>query len=623
MIRKSFCLWFGILIMAAILSNAQSQDAKEKEKSTSEVALTKEDFIKNNCENVGDALQTISGVYINAEGEISLRDVSASKVVVIMDGQRLNTPGSTSVNIASLPIQNVEKIELLRGGRSAQYGADAVGGVILITTKGQEESQKALNLSAKGSFGSYNRQIYNVTESYGKKNLNSFVSYQRETWDGNFTYDDYYGVRQTLINNKQSSHNIFGKVGYSLDQNQQLSTSANWYYADNGTPGMIDNLTPKARLRLDNRSYNLTYDNKKTFKDFSLKAQSYYLDLETKFDNPDAFGGAVHSDHNNYALGLELSQSGSLGANLSLDYGYSFRNDRIRSTDVGKKQRNTNSGHIALTGHTELPGWLYLTALEASIAARYDAPTDFRSATSPRFSASLSHKGEVAVSLTGHVAQSYKAPSFNDLYWPQDAFAVGNPDLVPEDGFNYDIGISSNYKALSLAANYFRNDINNLILWEQDPALNNLWTPKNISKSNTYGIETSMNLDLWNRMISLNSEYTYMKALDKGPDPSRHNRYIIYRPKNKLDLTGTLRLWKMEWNTIYHYKGLRFTNAANTNWLPAYHTIDTNLTYKFGFSNLQWVTIFEMSNLTDESFMQVLGTAEPGRMFKISLGANF
>ena len=623
MIRKSFRLWFWILIVPASISFAQSQDIKDKEKSSSEVALTQEDFVKNNCENVGDALQTISGVYINAEGEISLRDVSASKVVIIMDGQRLNTPGSTGVNIASMPIQNVEKIELLRGGRSAQYGADAVGGVILITTKGQQDNQKALNFSAKGSYGSYNRQIYNITESYGQKKLNSFISYQRETWDGDFTYDDYYGVRQTLINNKQSSHNVFGKVGYSLDEKQQLSTSANWYYADNGTPGMIDNLTPNARLRLDNKSYNLTYDNKKTFKDYSLKAQSYFLDLETKFDNPDAFGGAVHSDHDNYALGLELSQSGSLGANFSLDYGYSFRNDRIKSTDVGKKHRNTNSGHIALMGHTELPAWLYLTALEASIAARYDAPTDFRSATSPRFSASLSHKGEVSVSLMGHVAQSYKAPSFNDLYWPRDAFAVGNPDLVPEDGFNYDIGVSSNYKGLSLAANYFRNDINNLILWEQDPELNNLWTPKNISKSNTFGIETSLNLDLLNRMISLNSEYTYMKALDKGPDPSRHNRYIIYRPKNKLDLTGTVRIWNIEWNAIYHYKGLRFTNAANTNWLPAYHTVDTNLTYKFAFSNLQWVTILEMSNLTDESFMQVLGTAEPGRMYKISLGANF
>jgi outer membrane cobalamin receptor len=623
MIRKSFCLWFWILIIPATILFAQDKDAKEKEKSTSEVVITQEDFIKNNCENVGDALQTITGVYINAEGEVSLRDVSASKVVIIMDGQRLNTPGSTGVNIASLPIQNVEKIELLRGGRSAQYGADAVGGVILITTKGKEDNQKALNLSAKASYGSYNRQIYNLSESYGHKKLNSFVSYQRETWDGDFTYLDYYGVEKTLINNKQSSHNVFGKVGYSLDENQQLSTSANWYYADNGTPGMIDNLTPNARLRLDNKSYNLTYNNKKTFKDFSLKAQSYFLDLETKFDNPDAFGGAVHSDHNNYALGLELSQSGSLGSNFALDYGYSFRNDRIKSTDVGKKQRNTNSAHIALSAHTELPEWVYLTLFEASIAARYDAPTDFRSATSPRLSASMAHKGTVSTTLMGHVAQSYKAPSFNDLYWPQDAFAVGNPDLVPEDGFNYDVGLSFNYSALSIATNYFRNDINNLILWEQDPELNNLWTPKNISKSNTYGIETSVNLDLFNRMISLNSEYTYMKALDKGPDPSRHNRYITYRPKNKLDLTGTLRIWNIEWNAIYHYKGLRFTNAANTKWLPAYHTIDTNLTYKFNFASLQWVSIFEMSNLTDESYMQVLGTAEPGQMYKISFGANF
>ncbi|MBU1065635.1 Plug domain-containing protein, partial [bacterium] len=113
-------LVFGCLVLI-IFTGLSAQETEEK-KSTSEVVLIKEDFIKNNCESVGDALQTITGVYVNSTGEISLRDVSSSKVVVVLDGQRLNTAQGGGVNVSDMPIGNIEKIELLRGGRSAQYG---------------------------------------------------------------------------------------------------------------------------------------------------------------------------------------------------------------------------------------------------------------------------------------------------------------------------------------------------------------------------------------------------------------------------------------------------------------------------------------------------------------------
>jgi len=597
------------------------QETTERTRSTSEVVLTETDFKKHNCSNVGDALQTITGVYVNSSGEISLRDVSSAKVVVIMDGQRLNTPGSVGVNVASLPIDNIDKIELLRGGRSAQYGADAVGGVILISTKTERETLKASNYGLRVSYGSFNRQIYNATHSYNKNKVNTFLSLQRDLWDGNFNYLDYYDNEKTIANNEQSSYNLFFKAGYQFDPEKNLSLSTNWYTADNGTPGMIENPTPNARLRFDNISYNATYDQLNLFRDFSLKTQGYYLDYQTKFDDPDAFGGATHSVHDNYAFGLELQQSGSLGKHLNLSYGYSFRNDRIESTDVGKKERNTHSAHSSLTGTLPLDG--FISQLESSVAIRYDAPTDFESALSPRFSLSASHSGSISLTLVSHITKSYKAPSFNDLYWPRDAFAVGNPDLVPEDGFNYDIGLTTGIKSLSVSANYFRNEIENLILWAQDATLNNLWTPKNISKTSTQGVETSATLELFDNKYVLNAEYTLMKALDKGPDPNRHNKYITYKPKNKLDITSTFRFRNLEWNFMYHYIGLRYTNPANTKWLPKTTTFDTNLTYRFTLMGFRCSTTLEVTNLTDENFMRVLGTAEPGRMYKVTMGANF
>jgi len=589
------------------------------QKSTSEVILTQEDFVKNNCESVGDALQTITGVYVNSTGEISLRDVSSSKVVVVLDGQRLNTAQGGGVNVSDMTIDNIEKIELLRGGRSAQYGADAVGGVIRISTLTKQAGSKIVGLGIKTTFGSYNRQIYNLSNSINYKKLSSYLSYQRDTWDGDYKYTDYYDTEKNLINNNQSSFNIFFKLSYALDEKQQINATSNYYKADNGTPGLIDNLTPEAELKYDNKSYNLSYDNKSVFKNFSLKSQVYYLDYEIKFDNPEN-PNIPPSDHDNYALGLELSQAGTIGDNISIMYGYSLRNDRIESTEVGDKKRDTNSGHATASYNKKLNG--FIDGIEAAIALRYDSPSDFDNALSPRFSISANHSGEINLALLAHVTKSYKAPSFNDLYWPQDAFAVGNPDLIPEKGDNYDIGLTSSFGDISLSTNYFNNDVKNLILWAQDPSVNNLWTPHNISKTSTQGLETSLTISLFDKNVIINGEYTYMKALDKGPDKNRHDKYIIYRPKNKYDITATFKHNSLEWNTIYHYVGLRYTNPVNTKWLETFNTIDTNITYRFNVKDISLNSTFEVSNILDENFMRVLGTAEPGRMFKISVGVN-
>jgi len=610
---------FGAFTIFAGLSFAQEQPAAEQ-KSTAEVCLTQVDFKKNNCQNVGDALKTITGVYVNSEGEISLRDVSSSKVVVVLDGQRLNTAGSTGVNVAALSIENVEKIELLRGGRSAQFGADAVGGVILISTKTKTETAKALNTDFKATYGSFDRRILSLTNTYTKNNFNFILSYKRDLWDGDFDYINTYDQKDTLVNNHQSSFDIFFKAGAVLPHDQNLTASTYYYKADNGTPGMIDNPTPLARIRFNNNTYNLTYDKQNLFAGFSLKTQAYYLFFNTKFDNPEGIV-PVHSDHKNYATGLDLQQAGNLFGLVNLSYGYTYRQDKIHSTDVGDKNRVTNSAYTTLAVTKKLNE--VISNLDFSVAMRYDSPSDFNSAFSPRFSLSIGHSGVVNLGLISHYTRSYKAPSFNDLYWPRDAFAIGNPNLKPETGRNYDIGLTASYATLSLASNYFVNNVEDLILWAQDPAVSNLWTPKNISKTNTVGIENSATLTLFKGLLAVNGEYTYMKALDKSADPNLHNKFIIYRPKNKLDLTTTIRFRSFETNFIYHYVGLRYINAPNTRWLPSYRLFDLNATYRHKLFGLLWSATLELTNLTDESYMKVNGTAEPGRMSKFSFGFNF
>lgn len=637
---KKTLLILMVLSLFSLGLYAEDADIVEKDEtkqaSTSEVILTEDDFTLHNCENVGDALQTITGVYIGSTGEIGLRDVSSSKVVVILDGQRLNTAGGSGVNISSMPIENVKTIELLRGGRSAQYGADAVGGVIVITSKKGTENEgktKKAFFGVKSSVGSYDKFMVNVNNSLSLGKFSSFVSYQHDQSTDDFEYEyvnygniytDAMGTSiplDTVKNNHKSSDNVFVKMDYILSEKQNLSASFNHYGSNSGTPGMIEQQTPNAVLQMNNQSYNLTYNNMDLFAGFSAKGQVYFLDNETKFNDPDDINQAP-SDHDNYALGLELTQAGSmLNDKLNLNYGYSFRNDRIESTSVGSKVRNTHSAFGALTGGIDMD--FFISRIEASLAARFDAPSDFDNAFSPRFSLSFNHNSDdFTANLQTHITQSYKAPSFNDLYWPQDAFAVGNPDLQPEYGFNYDIGLSTSYKKLSFSANFFSNDVNNLILWQQDPAVNNLWTPKNISKTSTKGIETSISSTFWD-VWNVHVEYTFMEALDVGPDPNRYGKLLTYKPRNKVDVTSSLKFSALEWNLNFHLIDYRYTNPANTLWLPATATFDTNVSYRFTVAKVNMNAVAEMINILDAPVMLTAGTAAPGRLVKFTLGANF
>jgi len=636
MMRKTSYVLFATMLLIGIVAVpaiAQDSTAVGQDRATSRVLLQHDDFVRLNVENVGDALSTITGVYVNAEGEVMLRDVSASKVVVVMDGQKLNVASGSGVNVSNISIDNVESVELLRGGRSAEFGADAVGGVIVIKSKAKTENAEGTsfsqNFGARATTGSYNLQIFSLNHSLQTDKLSTLLSYRRDIWSGNFDYTDIYGNVKELPNNNLNSNSIFGKVGYQIDEEQTFATSYSYYKSENGSAGTITNLTPLSRLRYDNQSANMNYSNNDLFSGFRLDANTFYQNYRTRFDNPQGTV-PVHSDHKNYATGIELKQAGALTSMLNLSYGYSYRNDEINSTDVGDRNRITHSAFTTITVAntddilTNLSAGL-VSGWDVALATRYDSPSDFRSEFSPRLSLGLTNANNFATTrLQSHIAKSYRAPSFNDLYWPKDSFAMGNPDLVPETSINYDIGINISVPiythSVSTAVNYFRNDAEDLILWAPNGP-NGLWIPENISETETWGMETSGSITLFDGLFTTNAEFTYMEALDKRPE--YYNNYIIYRPKNKLSLTGTLKTHGIEWSVVYNYTGLRYTKASNgNNYLPSYTTINSNISYNFNLQGVRQTIAFELTNIADEDYMKTDGTAEPGRMYKLSYWIN-
>ncbi len=265
--KLSVVAWTVIILAGVSIVSAQQDTLKQEGRiSTSETLLTREDFKRLACENVGDALRNITGVYVR-NGQIALRDVAADKVVILLDGQRLNTAQGGGVDVITLPIDIVETIEVVRGGQSALYGADAVGGVIIITTRGKSSDEtRSYTINAHSTIASFSTNINGIDFSQRLGAFNYLLSYKRTSSRGDFTYEDPVTQRDTTwLNNDQSINDWFLKTSYALDTLSSLSLSGSYYNAGVGAPGLIDQQTPYARLGYNNKNLNLSYDRANLF----------------------------------------------------------------------------------------------------------------------------------------------------------------------------------------------------------------------------------------------------------------------------------------------------------------------------------------------------------------------
>lgn len=147
--------------------------------------ITSQDIADKNISSVQEALQFLPGIFIDqsAQGSLTMRGMSSTDILVLVDGVQQNNTYNGTVNFNMIPISNIERIEVLRGGASSLYGGHAVAGVINITTKGAPEY--GTSVVADVSYGSYNtwKKAVSVNSRLSDK-WSLGVTYEKRSSDG-------------------------------------------------------------------------------------------------------------------------------------------------------------------------------------------------------------------------------------------------------------------------------------------------------------------------------------------------------------------------------------------------------------------------------------------------------
>jgi outer membrane cobalamin receptor len=568
-------------------------------------------------------LSSISGVIISPTGAngaqvaISLRGSTSNQVLVLVDGVRATDPatGQTDLSRIDIPLDQIESIEVQRGALSAQYGADAVGGVIHIHTK-KKTAAPSVDISAQNTsflpssvtVGSglsattvpfvgtalVDGQTLNI--SANTEYLSAWAKAERSA--NNYPYYDSNGVRRARTNADLLSASGGLQGSYPLSVGE-LSTSARMSYRSLGVPGTLDSPTPSARQQDWNGSLSLRFSTD------SLFSGALAMDLSPYAQ----FGGVQYresdssetDEHCSYRAGADTSFSWIPPWNGELRGGASFRYDRLDSsvvtTSTGSSPQRFSGGAF-IQPRIELGKWALIPAL------RYDATSDFPSGVSASLGA-LRDITEDTV-LRGSISSAYRAPSFDDLYWPASSGVEGNPDLKPESAYSADVSVAHNNGQKSWSIGAFGRYVQDVILWQPDAS--GTWKPSNYGNALYPGIELEAAAPVGDWQICGNYTFLYSFVLS-GNLTLADDKRVPYVPVHSASLSASRSVKNFKSAFMLTYKSLRYTTTGNVAYLPSNLIADIRLQWKLSpRTDLE----FLFQNCFDEQYEVVLGYPMPG-----------
>jgi len=549
--------------------------------------ITKEDIQKYKAIDLPDVLRHIPGVSIKYTGgagkatSIFIRGASSSQVLVLVDGIKMNSATLGRAAIQHVPISQIERIEIVRGPRSGLYGSEAIGGVIQIfTKKGAKQDKVALSIGV----GSNKTRNSSVSLSTSANNSWLNLSASEEKTDGINSREPYsvYGLPAPV--------NESDRDGYRRD-------TVNFGFGhefDNGYDAHITLLESHGKTQFDGSSQNET-----SFKQRVISSKvSGPINNKVKLS---ATIGTALDDKDNFKDGVAASnfttnhKSASVQADIKLKedstviLGIDWQKDKVSgSTDYSVKSRINKAVFASYQGLVDKNRF--------EVSLRRDNNEQFGNKVTGSFS--VGHEFTNGLLLSGTFGTAFKAPTFNDLYYPSS----GNADLKPEKSKNYEIGLSKSLVNGNLGLRIFKNNISQMINWAPAPTPTKpyRWSPSNIDSVNIEGVELEIGKKVMDWDVKANT--TYLQA--KSNSGFNKGKYLTYRPRQALNIDVSRKIGKLRLGSNLHAENKRYTDSANTDKLGGFTTVDVYADYQIA---KDWSVGAKISNLLDKEYQSNKG----------------
>ncbi len=551
--------------------------------------LDRERIERSQAASLPELLKQVPGVSLANNGgpgkstSLFMRGTESDHVLVMIDGIKIGSVSGGGAALQDLPLELIERIEVVRGPRSSLYGSEAIGGVIQIfTRKGQGQGVKPFFSAGYGTHDTYTgsagvsggdgRGWYSLgvsgsdTDGINVKSADT-SGYERDA-------DGYRNLSATLSAGYRFDN------GLELDANLLQAKSHNDYDSVNRarTSGFGANADGESRV----------FGTRARFS--PLEPWRVTLQAGRSEDKSDAYqDGQFYSRFDSRRDTLSWQNDVELAAGHTLILGADHQRDEVNGTTAYAEDSRDNDGYFAQ----------YLGEV-----GRHDWQLSLRRDDNEQFG--LHDTGNIGygyaltdwLRATVSYGTAFKAPTFNELYFPD----YGNPALDAETSRSLEAGLAGQHGWGHWAVNAYRTVVDDLIAYDAS-----IFAPANVQEARIRGVELVLGSQLlgWD----WNANYSLLEPENRSAGANRGNE-LARRAKQLFNLDLDRRLGAFSVGASLHAEGQRYDDLANTRELSGYATLDLRGEYRI---TPEWRLQARVANLLDADYETAEGYNQPGQ----------
>jgi vitamin B12 transporter len=571
-------------------------------------------YLKNNPGSLADVLSNQSSVYIKSYGmsslsSISIRGSSASQTLATINGMNINSPTLGQSDYATIPAFLFNNTNIQYGSQVSLMGSGAIGGSIHLSNQVDFAKRNQVSLIYQnGSFGN-NLPIVSVktgdsmhqltVKAYDKQALNNISYYSGSDKE----YLDHANLKQAGI-----------YVDYSIRLKNHTLNYWIWYQQMNrDIPGTISASFSDAVQydRYCKQGIQWKYAYRRSIIQSRLGIQNDIMKYNS--DTTD-----IHSVIKSMVIQAEGEYRYTLSSFIDLLAGSQVFLQQASSANFSSPNVYQNKMAFFVSSKIRF----LKNKIELSPAIRKEWCNHWIP-----FTPSIGMNAQISplFRFHGSVSYNYRIPTLNDLYWNPG----GNVNLKPESGWGEEVGFSFEKKAKKISlfqdiTGYTRT-ISNWIQWLPN---NGLWTPQNIQKVWSRGIESISTISFLIRKqtLTFKNSYAFTRSTNvsvlSSNDPIR-GKQLIYVPLYKNSFTVSLSNKLFETGIIYNYTSWSFTLSDNSSYINPYHLFDMYGIIKKTFKKCSVVLNGRVNNIFNANYQVVADRPMPLRNYQITLIINY
>lgn len=554
--------------------------------------ISRKDIERQQARSIQDLLRGVPGVSIANNGgpgkntSVFMRGTESDHVLVLIDGIKVGSATSGTTAFENIPIEQIERIEIVRGPRSSLYGSEAIGGVIQIFTRKGNGGGVRPNFSlGGGSYGTINGSAglsgsskqawFNLNASgIGTKGFNACNGSNDA---GCFTTEP----------DRDGYRNVSGSARAGYRFNNGLDIEANFLQSDGKT--LFDgSFVNKSEMTQQVFGGTARYSPTDMWRVSLIAGRS-------REDSDNFKNTTFQSQFNTRRDTVSFQNDLTFGTHHLATVGLDYQNDQVDSTsDFAVTSRN----NWAVFGQHQAT----FAQHDVQLSLRHDKNEQFGSRVTGGTGWGYSISDNLRV--TANFGTAYKAPTFNELYFP----SFGNANLRPEESRSYEFGTNGKQDWGNWSLNVYETRINDLIAFDAST-----FAPNNIDQARIRGLEAVVNTQIKNWLI--NSNLTFLDPENNSSGSNRGN-ILPRRAEQSFRIDTNRQYGKYLVGAMLLAEGERYDDLANTRKLGSYVKFDLRSEYEI---NKNWRLQGRIENLFDKHYETAAFYNQPGRNFFVTL----